>query len=235
MATPGDLIKTVSECLHIPEATVFQHDRELVKAGYRRTGGRGRSSIQVTPQDAANLLIAIVGGPAFGPTVKESAVTLERYMSLPAWMDVDIVPGKWERALPRLSPGHGFRDALAEIISNFASGRFASPLNIWPELKQIIPLEAQIETWPDLPPTPGLFEVGVLSVEVSIDSPDASATIEIHGSTSLPDLHFAKEECRYFVLPDAGLHIYEGSPLRQKRNFDDGSLKEISKIFAQKP
>jgi len=43
MATPGELVRTVAEALGIAEATVVQYDRNLVAAGLRTKGGRGRS------------------------------------------------------------------------------------------------------------------------------------------------------------------------------------------------
>jgi hypothetical protein len=59
--TPGQLAKAVSVALDVSEETVVQHDRNLVVAGLRTKGGRGRSAPKVTYQDAARLLTATLG------------------------------------------------------------------------------------------------------------------------------------------------------------------------------
>jgi hypothetical protein len=41
VATPGKLVRAVADMLGAPEATVIQHDRNLVAAGLRSKGGRG--------------------------------------------------------------------------------------------------------------------------------------------------------------------------------------------------
>lgn len=56
--TPGQLVRAMSIALDVPEETVVQHDRNLVVAGLRTKGGRGRSAAEVTPVDAARLLVA---------------------------------------------------------------------------------------------------------------------------------------------------------------------------------
>jgi hypothetical protein len=56
--TPGQLVKAVAIALDVPEETVTQHDRNLVVAGLRTKGGRGRSAPAVTPMDAARLFVA---------------------------------------------------------------------------------------------------------------------------------------------------------------------------------
>ena len=56
--TPGQLVKAVAIALDIPEETVTQHDRNLVVAGLRTTGARGRNAPDVTSLDAARLMVA---------------------------------------------------------------------------------------------------------------------------------------------------------------------------------
>lgn len=59
--TPGQLVKAVSIALDVPEETVVQHDRNLVVAGLRTTGARGRNAPAVSPLDAARLFVAVLG------------------------------------------------------------------------------------------------------------------------------------------------------------------------------
>lgn len=131
MATPGELIHVLAKILGVSEPTVFQHDRNLVKAGYRRTGGRGRSAVKVDATDAANLLIAVVGTPISGPAVKDSVATFKSYSELQAVAPVtdDLFarhPTTWKEiaCLRELAPGHGFATALATIIRKIAEGAF---------------------------------------------------------------------------------------------------------------
>jgi hypothetical protein len=73
--TPGQLVKAVSIALEVPEETVVQHDRNLVVAGLRTKGGRGRSAPQVTPLDAARLLVATLASFR----TKDSVTTVEQF------------------------------------------------------------------------------------------------------------------------------------------------------------
>ena len=43
MASPGDLVKVIAATTGEDEATITQHDRNLLIAGLRTKGGRGRS------------------------------------------------------------------------------------------------------------------------------------------------------------------------------------------------
>jgi hypothetical protein len=112
--------------LGAPEATVIQHDRNLVAAGLRSKGGRGLSAAQVTSRDAANLLIAICGSSPFGASVKETVTTYHRYAPLKAFRGTR--PGNFSRVksqfptLGLLPEGHSFRDALAALIDSIAAG-----------------------------------------------------------------------------------------------------------------
>ena len=129
MATPGQLVHTVSKVLGIPQATVVQYDRNLVEAGLRTKGGRGLSAARVTSQDAASLLIAIAGAPISGATVKETQATWTRFAPLRA-----IKVGKpttFSRlsrsnfpTLGKLGRGHSFHEAIAAVIDSIVAGEF---------------------------------------------------------------------------------------------------------------
>lgn len=232
MPTPGDLIQAVSDCFQVPEATVFQHDRMLVQAGFRQAGGRGRNS-SVTPEDAANLVIAIVGAPPFGPTVKESGPTLKKYARLPAKaVDVYPTPGIWSRSMPNLKPGHSFASALGEIIRCFASGRFDHAINVWPELKQVMTpdlAERLASEEPDELPI-GEFDPGTIDVAVTIAWPSPKAEIKILGRIGLPRPNAMEERLEYVSLPRANKIVRE-CDLHQIRNFSEDTLKIIASLF----
>jgi len=128
MATPGALVRTVAMALGIPEATVVQHDRNLVAAELRTTSGRGLSAARVTSEDAANLLIAICGAPISGASVKETQTTCKRYGPLRAWNGAKL--GDFSKVksqfptLGKLSKGHSFREAISALIDSLAAGEF---------------------------------------------------------------------------------------------------------------
>jgi hypothetical protein len=119
MATPGELVKTTATALGIPEGTVFQFDRQLSEAGLRSKGGRGRSAAKVTPEDAANLLIAIVGSPVSGSLIKESAQTCRTYGALPYKSNPSLQQNFAKMGLPTmaaLGSTHTLGVALSELI-----------------------------------------------------------------------------------------------------------------------
>lgn len=124
MVFPNQLVETVARVLGVPTQTVAQHDRILALNGFRKMGGRGRSSAKVTPVDAANLIIAVVGAPVSGPTVRDTAINFEKYAGLSAKIDLVQSDGAtWSsdlKVMQGLSAGHSFRDALAALISAFS-------------------------------------------------------------------------------------------------------------------
>jgi hypothetical protein len=104
-------------------------------AGLRTKGGRGRSASEVTPIDAARLLVATLGSIR----TKDSVATVEQFESsifrLPEWVEVEWSPGTESRlaeapldvlrrldlgtfdsSIYLLPLGHGFIEALAAVI-----------------------------------------------------------------------------------------------------------------------
>jgi len=92
MATPGKLIAVIANALEIPERTVIVHDRKLSEAGLRSKKGRGPSAAQVTYQDAAYLIIAVVASEL----IRDSAQTVSWYRDLVSDASVK------NRMIPRL-------------------------------------------------------------------------------------------------------------------------------------
>jgi hypothetical protein len=62
MATPKELVLAVADALCEWVETVTVHDRRLQEAQLRSRAKRGRGRNDVTPIDAANLIIATAGG-----------------------------------------------------------------------------------------------------------------------------------------------------------------------------
>jgi hypothetical protein len=125
MATPGQLVQTVSEMLGIPAETVTNYDRVLSESGMRSKSGRGRGAAKVTARDAAYLLIAILGSPIAGASVKEAANTCRRYGSMPVLGHVSgthnfaKVGLKMLDALPKK---HTLHDGISALIDSAAKG-----------------------------------------------------------------------------------------------------------------
>lgn len=134
MATPGELVKVIASATGEDEATVAQHDRNLVVAGLRTRGGRGRSAAKVTSRDAAMLLTAVLGSHR----VKDSAETARRYIETQEhhahwhkhYPDKLQGMGKanvWEDyRIPEMAAlplDHTFIDALEVLIALAAEGK----------------------------------------------------------------------------------------------------------------
>ena len=119
MATPGQLVKTMAKALGIPAETVTNYDRVLSENGMRSKSGRGRGAAKVTAIDAANLLIAILGSPVAGASVKEAANTCRTYGSLRE----NYRTGFEKLGLPmfdELPNKHTLRDGLSKLIDSAA-------------------------------------------------------------------------------------------------------------------
>lgn len=109
MATPGELVSIMAAVLGIPQATVVVHDRNLVSAGLRSKGGRGRGAAQVTARDAASLLAAILGSSQ----VRSSASTVSRLGKTQPLR----TPKGYRSMLGGLPSEHSFVDALEAMFS----------------------------------------------------------------------------------------------------------------------
>ena len=124
MATPGQLVRTMADVLGIPPTTVAQYDRQLAEAGLRTVGGRGTSAAKVTATDAANLLIAVLGSPLSGPSIKAAKQTCETFGSLQTRERSE--PQKFRQfrllSLATLPIKHTFREALAALIQGASQG-----------------------------------------------------------------------------------------------------------------
>ncbi len=116
MATPKDLVAQIARQTGVPEGTVILHDRNLMNAGLRSEGQRGRGKSVVNFTDAANLLIAVAGSR----NVKDSAKTVSEYAPLVASSPLVFDDGGAE-----VRRGKTFGDALAALLEAVPSNRDA--------------------------------------------------------------------------------------------------------------
>ncbi|MCW5735979.1 MAG: hypothetical protein KIS73_17760 [Enhydrobacter sp.] len=158
MATPGELVAAVAEALGIPLATVVEHDRNLVVAGLRTKGGRGRSAPQTTPRDLAHLLAAILGSEL----IQHSVHSVRRYeVTVPAvsQSSPQLFAGSGIEELESLPKRHSFLDALEALAAAMTGGSVAAG------------------TGSKAPAT------GMSSVEIGVLSPGTLADIRLAGLT----------------------------------------------------
>lgn len=124
MATPAQLVRTLSEATGIPLATVTDIDRKLVIGGLRSKGGRGFHAARVTPLDAARLLTAILASAqanlAVGAVDRYARTQVDRARS-----SEKIFEAAGLADLTDLLARHSFVEGLANLISSAADGALA--------------------------------------------------------------------------------------------------------------
>jgi hypothetical protein len=183
MATPGQLVEAVAMTLGISIATVAQFDRQLSEGGLRSKRGRGSSAASVTPNDAANLLISILGAPVAGSSIKNAARTCAIYGALP----IDTRRAGFSkfglRKLDELPNEHYLLEALSTAIEGLMSGEVITA--------PILPKGLNVE-WGD-------DDSRLLDEQISIvfDAPAPSAVIEAN------DAYFSRN------WPTVGPWVYE--------------------------
>jgi hypothetical protein len=123
VATPKELVKAVAEATGVSEATVTVHDRNLLLGGLRTAGKRGRGVAQVTPTDAANLLVAVAGSRS----VKDSVKTVKQYSKIESederlgnFLPVEELTG--------LALEHTLLEALVAIFQMISNGSMENVL-----------------------------------------------------------------------------------------------------------
>jgi hypothetical protein len=132
--TPGQLVDAITIAMDVPRKNVVAHDRNLVLAGLRTVGGRGRSAPAVTPLDAARLLVANLAALRTMDSVStvrdfESAKFVPPH-TYPSLAEERRADGEFEHedlklfdaedfldtAIFRLPTSHNFVEAVAELI-----------------------------------------------------------------------------------------------------------------------
>lgn len=136
MATPGELVEVMAKALGVPAPTVVVHDRNLVMAGLRSKGGRGRSAVHVTERDAAHLLTALLGSSQ----VRDSVHTVKRYAKTRCVKESSGADGFKRcgiKVLTELGDDHSFLDALEALI--IAAGNASVPKDALIEVAALTP------------------------------------------------------------------------------------------------
>lgn len=176
MAKLSALIPAVANSLGLPEKTVAIYARHLREARLISTGGRGPGGAEMTPQDCANLLVAILGGNL----AKDAALTVQHYASLPAGGDEQR--DRWELEsfkipeLITLQERHSFGAALEALIASAKDGHLQ---------------QAMAEACP----TMGGYRIHLAPrIEISLIGPRAVARINIVGFEPLWSEHITYTE-----------------------------------------
>jgi hypothetical protein len=136
MATPGELVEVMATALGVPVPTVVVHDRNLVVAGLRSKGGRGRSAAHVNERDAAHLLTALLASAQ----VRDTVHSVKRYgktRCLRRSSGTDGYKRSGIKELSQLPVDHSFVDALEALI--LAAGRGAVPKDAVIEVAALSP------------------------------------------------------------------------------------------------
>jgi hypothetical protein len=119
------MVRAIADVLGVQAVTVSQYDRQLAEAGFRTKGGRGPSAAQVTAADVANLLIAILGSPVSGASIRAAAQVCEEIGSkrrTKAGSNLDVFAEFGLRSLASLPDAHTFREAIAALIEGAGRG-----------------------------------------------------------------------------------------------------------------
>jgi len=125
MATPGRLISEMASALGLTRATVTQYDRALSEAGLRSKSGRGRSASKITPLDAANLLIGILGSPISGTSIRDAPTTCRVYGSQRVRVAWPKDLRRWGlHRLATLPEDHTLLDGVVALFEGAAAGEY---------------------------------------------------------------------------------------------------------------
>jgi hypothetical protein len=223
MASPGQLVTCIAEALKIPEPTVVQYDRLLAENGLRSKGGRGLSAAKVTPGDAANLLIAILGSPVAGASIKPAIETCKVYGGLPVRLGAEGERIKVFKkigfpTLSKLPKSHTLRDGVVALIEAAGAGE-----SLW------IEPEPGDGTNPDEP-----YVGSDRLVYLTLEGPSAWAEIIADASVTenLPELtgrfvyHRAKRsrDGRRWIDPDT-------ADLNQSRSITLKTIRRIAELL----
>ncbi|MBB4264791.1 hypothetical protein [Roseospira visakhapatnamensis] len=131
MVSSGQLVDEVARLIAYPRNAVLYPYRVLRENGAVTKGGRGRSAANVTPRDAASLLIALAGASQ----IKDTFAAWQDYSGLcvqkaqGGFPKGDRKPEWTAPALPHLAAlpaGHSFLDALTALIESAADGSLAA-------------------------------------------------------------------------------------------------------------
>jgi hypothetical protein len=124
MASPAELVQTISKATGVPLPTIVDIDRKLVKGRLRTLGGRGLNAARMTALDAARLVTAVLTSAQANTSVE----AVQRYATTQAdrkrssdglFRATDIAE------LIGLPTRHSFVEALAAVIGSASNGALA--------------------------------------------------------------------------------------------------------------
>lgn len=235
MVSPRELAEAVASVTGIPAPTVVAYDRNLAIAGLRTTGGRGRSGPDMTPRDAAALLIALSGSTQ----VKDAVSAFETYAPLLSRSyapqarasDEDGASGRWDLSelpipeLQALPANHSFHDALSALIEASANGSYMRAIE-----KAREKVQANKRLW-----------VPVWGPQISVIGPHPQVVFRIMGHRFSED-HAYRPENVFDRYPEADhLQIkednkktiakYGNGDLTQIREFTGVTIQAIGELF----
>ena len=124
MASPAELVETISRATGVALPTVVDIDRKLVKANLRAKAGRGLHAAQMTALDAARLLTAVLASPQ----ATASAEAVERYAETrvdKTRSSDNLYAAAQLGDLSALPAGHSFVDGLTTLIESASKGALA--------------------------------------------------------------------------------------------------------------
>jgi hypothetical protein len=124
MASPAELMQTVSAATGVPLATITDLDRRLAKAGLRTKSGRGLNVARMTALDAARLLTAMLASPQ-GNEAVEAVARYVRTCADRTQSNEGSFVGTELGELAALPAAHGFVDALTALIASASTGAIA--------------------------------------------------------------------------------------------------------------
>jgi hypothetical protein len=124
MASPAELVRTMSAATGLPLPTIVDIDRRLVNAKLRTRGGRGFNAARMTALDAARLLTAVLACSH----ANVAADAVERYTQtrVDKTRSSDNLFGLVKLDdLVALPANHSFVDALTALIGSASTGSLA--------------------------------------------------------------------------------------------------------------
>jgi alkylation response protein AidB-like acyl-CoA dehydrogenase len=124
MASPAELVRTVSAATGVPLPTIVDIDRRLVKGRLRTKGGRGFNAAQMAPLDAARLLTGMLASAQanaaadaaerYAQTRVDTARSSDKLFGTVGLDDLAALPAR-----------HSFVDALTALIASASTGSLA--------------------------------------------------------------------------------------------------------------
>lgn len=128
MASPAQLMETVSSATGVPLPTIVDIDRRLVKARLRAKAGRGFNAARMTPLDAARLLTAILASPQANASVdavsRYAQTRVDQARSSDGLFSTSTLTD-----LASLRASHSFVDGLEAVIRSASTGSLRERLS----------------------------------------------------------------------------------------------------------